>query len=91
MYAGSYLNDARNFEITTAESTVGGNDRAIFYDSTGDDLLIARDWGVSLAGQNYYNQARYFKQVTANLINGGNNSVDADLVDYIFDLVGQWN
>jgi hypothetical protein len=91
MYGGSYLNDARNFEITTAESTAGGNDKAIFCDSTGDDLLIARAWGVSLAGQNYYNQARYFKQVTAQLINGGHNTVDADLVDYIFDLVGQWN
>jgi hypothetical protein len=91
MYAGSYLNDARNFEITTAVSSAGGNDKAIFCDSTGDDLLVVRAWGASLAGSGYYNQARNFKQVTAQLINGGHNTVDADVVDYVFDLVGQWN
>ncbi|QEG36182.1 S8 family serine peptidase [Bythopirellula goksoeyrii] len=91
MYGAGYNNVAWGFERTIAQATAGGNDQADLYDSAGNDSIVARAWGAYLSGQGYNNETRGFEQITANMINGGVNTADVQAVDYIFNLVGQWN
>jgi hypothetical protein len=89
MFGTGYYNEARGFGRTTAHATAGGYDRAVLYDSTGNDTAVAKAWGASLSGTRFENEARGFEHITAQLIHGGDDDVDADSVDYLFNLVGQ--
>ena len=86
-----FFNDAHGFERTIAHSTAGGSDRAIVYDSTSNDFILARAWGAYLSSSFHHSELRGFDRVSAHLVNGGDNLVDADAVDFVFDLEGQWS
>jgi subtilisin family serine protease len=90
MYGNGYRNDAFNFGRTYAYATQG-LDRAYFYDSAGDDDVLAAVWGASVTCSSTRNEARSFDEITATLVNGGNNTVVEEAHDYIFNLVGVWS
>jgi hypothetical protein len=66
------LNVASYFDSAVAYSIMGGNDRAIFYDSAGDDVYTSRADRAQLQGAGYLNIAAGFKSTTAYAISGGN-------------------
>jgi hypothetical protein len=91
MFGLGFFHEARGFDRTTAQSTAGGYDRAVLYDSAGDDLLVARALTAYLSGSDFRNDAEGFDQVTAQLINGGSNVADVGAIDFLLGILGEWS
>jgi hypothetical protein len=83
-----YLNYAVNFDDVEAHSSAG-NDRAILYDSSGDDAIQVRDWGVRLVSADARHAVGGFDYIAA-LSSSGNDLKEVDAVDYLFELIGDW-
>ncbi|MBX3434811.1 MAG: S8 family serine peptidase [Pirellulales bacterium] len=88
--SNQYYNRAQGFRTTTVYASTG-NDLAWLYDSTGNDALTVRDWGVSLLfGGGKRIELRGFKGVTASSLSGGLDTTDVAAVDWLFSSVGNW-
>jgi subtilisin family serine protease len=89
MKGAGYMNYAMGFADTVAQASQG-EDRAILNDSAGDDHLLIRDWGVQLATSVSRQEVRGFDDITAVAKSGGNDTQEAEAVDYAFELIGDW-
>ena len=89
MSGAGYLNVAEGFGYQRGWSSAG-NDEARFYDSTDDDYVIARVWGAYLEGGTSRSQATDFATIRVFGESGGENTSDLEIVDFLFQLVGEW-
>lgn len=89
MIGNGFFNETRAFERAIAHSTAGGYDRAYLYDSQGDDVFTAIGSQASISGNGFYEEVNGFANVTRRMINGGNDSLNAGTVDYVFNLYEQ--
>lgn len=89
MIGGGFFNETRAFERAIGNAGAGGYDQAYLYDSQGDDVFTAIGSKASLSGINFYEEANDFASVTRRMINGGNDSLNAGTVDYVFNLYEQ--
>lgn len=89
MVGGGVINEAWAFKRAIAHSTSGGYDRAYLYDSKGDDVFTAIGSRASIAGNGFYEEVNGFANVTRRMINGGNDTLNAGTVDYVFNLYEQ--
>ncbi|RIK74035.1 MAG: hypothetical protein DCC67_17090 [Planctomycetota bacterium] len=79
---------AYNFRQATGLAS-GGYDRAVFYDTAYDDVVEVRSWGVALANSQLRNEARGFEYAAA-ITTLGNDTIDAEAVDFLFERIGTW-
>ena len=68
-----------------------GIDRADYYDSIGDDLLLADDNYTSMSSIDYYMHTMGFDNRLAYSLLGGNDTSDVNVVDSAFSLIGNWD
>lgn len=82
---GRVFDGSRAFGYATA----GGNDTADLYDSAGDDIFYGRSSYAYLFSAGGYRYASNFENVTAHAT-VGNDTLDVDAIDYVFNMVGEW-
>ncbi len=69
----------------------GGDDNAIVYDSTGDDDLTATGNKATVSGVNYLAELIAFERMQAISEAGGDDTVERQTIDYVLELIGDWN
>jgi hypothetical protein len=73
-----------------ADASGAGNDTAVFYDSSGNDLFFGREDYGYLSGNGFLNRANGFDEIELNGSNGGTNTLNTDALDYALSTFGTW-
>ena len=85
-----YYIQADGFDQVQATAGSGGYDFANLLDSDGDDIFNASGNSATLRGDDFENIAIGFQQVNAVGQGGGNDTMNNDSVDYLFNQLGTW-
>ena len=92
MQGAGFYNYVQGFNLVEAHANHGGNDQLYLYDSTFDDALEIRDLAIVMTSASGLRHEAYgFEPAELHSENGGTDTTDIDVTDYVFDLIGNWN
>ena len=84
------LSASEDWELAATVSRSGTVDGVDAFDSLGADLFKAAGDTFSMTGELYRYTGTGFDEVTAHGDNGGQNTLDIDAVDFLFNQEGDW-
>ena len=93
LFGSGFHNRARSFDEVHAyghQSGQGGRDRALLYDTAMDDHFEAQGNRATLSNTTYAVWIYDFDYVRAMAMRGGTDTAEVDAVDYVLEVLGNW-
>ncbi len=91
LYGSDYFGRAKYFEEVYANGQSGGSDTVRLHDSAVDDHFQAAGEMARFSNDDLTVALYGFEYIRAHAENGGTNSSEIAAVDYIIEMLGQWN
>jgi subtilisin family serine protease len=89
-FSSGFLARARFFEQYWAESDSGGHDEVLVSDTASADHVHASAMAFHMASEAFRAELAGFDYVRATSRHGGNDTAQVDSIDYVLELIGDW-